>query len=116
MTIRVEDVLKKALKKISKPENWTKNAAARDAKGVFVLVEDDSAVCWCSLGAVWSATKNEQAHLTAERVLEDVIGGDIAEFNDDSDRQHEDVVSVFKKAIRRARNRRLKMAAKRARK
>lgn len=109
-----ETVLKKALKKISNPNNWVKEHYAVDAHGGVAGCDDTAACAWCAMGAVGAATSNIQLQLRAETLLESITGVGIENFNDSEDTTHDDIVSVFKKAIRRARAQRLKMAAKRS--
>lgn len=45
-------LLKKARHLISKEENWTKFAFAKDANGVETASKGNDAICWCSIGAM----------------------------------------------------------------
>lgn len=37
---------------LESPERWTREAVARDSKGLSTYAEDPKAVCWCLAGAI----------------------------------------------------------------
>lgn len=90
------EILKAARQKITPPEAWTKRAAARDHLGATVFADDKTAVCWCSIGAVWAT-----AYLCDEAAsyLDEVAGGAITLFNDAPERTHAEVLAAFDRAI-----------------
>lgn len=51
--MKVSELLIKARSVISCPEKWTQGAFAKDIDQVGVAVSDTSAVCFCSLGAIF---------------------------------------------------------------
>jgi hypothetical protein len=95
------EALKAARAKIEKPENWTKCTFARDRCGIPVSSISGYAVCWCSGGAVLSATKSGpiQAAVIAMNYLDYVTDGNFVSFNDAPKRKHEEVLAAFDKAI-----------------
>lgn len=102
------DVLKSAKALISDPERWTQGVYARDRKGRSVLGWDESAACWCALGAVTSIKYHPNhplnidyfigiaiARLNAAAQDKNYFG--CAALNDGSD--HTTVMDMFDRAI-----------------
>jgi hypothetical protein len=69
---------------ISDPNNWTKNTAARNAKGFPVSSRDEKAVCWCSAGVInlFCKDRHPLTYMQAKWVLESAL--DIAAHQLDS--------------------------------
>jgi hypothetical protein len=55
-TRQVTAALKRAFKLIDTEDKFTRDAYARDASGVNVFIHSDSAVCFCSAGALLRST------------------------------------------------------------
>lgn len=53
--MKTSEILTKARELIDTPDKWTQRFYARDEHNASVTVGDDSAVCFCSLGAVHRA-------------------------------------------------------------
>lgn len=103
----VQTVLVTAKKLIEKPENWTRNAFARDVHGTIVLAADARATCYCAMGAVEAATASgmyAQQHVALallECAIAERVGNSssVPLFNDDKTTAHADVLCVFDRAI-----------------
>lgn len=100
----VADILTAAAALIEKPGAWTQGGFAfapdgEDSRFGF----DDSAVCWCALGAL---QKVEGRLLTsshpAKRALEDLVGN-VALWNDAEGRTQAEVVAALRQAAEKAR-------------
>jgi len=53
------EILRAAREKISDPSRWTRLTYARDQLGAEVDADDKSAVCFCSMGAIYSVTSDD---------------------------------------------------------
>ena len=93
------EILKAARKLIEKPENWTKGAFARSAKGSRVRPVYKGAVCFCSIGALQKVSVGgnytDAINFLRREVPEDCMG--VMAFNDS--RTHSEVLDLFSKAI-----------------
>lgn len=58
---------------IDSPEKWTQDVPARDKEGGIVAPSEDSAVCWCSWGAVYKVTTPEGQNICDYSRLDPVI-------------------------------------------
>lgn len=86
-------------------KGWTQDAFARDANGMGIKSHEESAVCFCTIGALNRVSgENVVRRLDTEgnkayEYLRDSIGGwGIAEWNDSYDRTKEDVISALRNA------------------
>jgi hypothetical protein len=113
----VKQLLIEAKALIEKPENWTRGVMARGKAGVEVAPESPEATCFCAMGALYRASKDQWnrgalyraskdqwdrlAHIRAERTLREHAHGHlfISEFNDDLKTMHQDIMNLFDKAI-----------------
>lgn len=105
------DLLKAAKAKIEDPKNWIKRYMARNADGAAVNPKSSSAVCWCSMGAVYSIGVVDYAnprdpYLRARYALNEAAATLVSrhnysamDFNDHS--SHADVMRMFDLAISR---------------
>lgn len=127
-TAEARVLLQEARKIIEDKSRWTQGAAARTAEHLSCVPTLEAAVCWCSLGAVDLAAYrlpipqfvNRVSRDLALRALdraafeleEEELGrrtrypGDrgrssVIEWNDDSHRQHAEVLLMFDRAIAR---------------
>jgi hypothetical protein len=98
------EILVLAKEKISKPENWTKSASARNKNGEDTYPTNSDAVCFCSIGAIQSVSKytGDEAIDILRRVLYPNNWYGVAAFNDSHLTTHEDVMKAFDKAIEAA--------------
>ncbi len=99
----IAEKLKAAWALIDSPEKWTHRVYARDARGFEVTLDNDTAVCFCSLGAILYTTKckNFDAEYYLERVVQQNTRFDtISSFNDNS--TYEEVASLWSAAIAKA--------------
>lgn len=98
------EILRKARALIDAPEKWTRGALARDADRIPQWPADESATCFCSLGAIVKASGREagQEHApdtASRRAMERAIGQNIETWNDDPATTHADVLAAFDRAI-----------------
>ena len=105
MNTNLHDILVKGKDLISDPERWTKGYAARDKKGIRVIAMSEDAVKWCMIGAIRKVVDEEEysheLHM-AQVLLRRHLPGNhrlLFEFNDDRATTHEDVMTLFDKAI-----------------
>lgn len=83
---------------IATPDKWTKGEMAKDADGFPVFSTQDSAVCWCLLGAI-----NRACGIDANRVvIFNKLGfkkiNELTDWNDAPERTHSDVLARLKGA------------------
>lgn len=102
MTTRIEPVkyVLAVRELIAKPEAWTQNALARNARGRKVKPKSRSACCWCLSGAFYKESRESvdffcilDAFPTALRA------GGMVRFNDLRTTTHADVLAVLDEAI-----------------
>lgn len=95
------EVLRAARALIEVPERWTKCAFARDAKGIVVSEDEESAVCFCVLGAIYrhppSPLTDGARWFLDESLPETFLG--VGTFNDHPSTTHADVLALFDRAI-----------------
>ena len=107
MSNKTLDTLRAARELLSDPDRWTKGVGARDAFGRPVSVHDESARCWCALGAVVrsSAEPFGDALSTAAKSALHVslLAGEdyVWEFNDAPRTSHAMMLAMFDRAISR---------------
>jgi hypothetical protein len=100
------DVLKKARALLGEgPHRWTKGSLARTADGELCYPEDAGATCFCAMGAMAFVTGTSwrggaDGYVEARDVVERVVDGSIARFNDTH--TYEEVLALFDKAIEAA--------------
>lgn len=112
---KVADILRRAAELIEPEGAWTQKAFSRNADGsVDKDGEDDepdgiaeSPVCWCALGAIATAAGHDLfgrgyplAGLVkeVELGLRQVVNRDIPTWNDEPDRQQDEVVAALREA------------------
>ena len=80
-------------------KGWTKGLYACDKNFHECTPRSYSALRWCSSGAIQAAYTYSVAYREAVDKLRNVIGReDIAGWNDDPERTHEEVIAAFEKA------------------
>lgn len=95
--LAVVDNLVAARAKIEKPEQWTQQVAARNAQGQEDNVDSTDAVCFCTFGAIVAVAGMKYGE--ALKFCTDAVGRNAVDFNDASGRKHEEVLTMFDKAI-----------------
>lgn len=89
--------LQKVRKLIENPENWTQGASARDRYGDFVDFDDPTACKFCLVGA----SAKVDYHVTLSYLIfVPSTHANIAEFNDDPNRTHAEVLQLIDDAIK----------------
>lgn len=96
------EILNAAADLLSAPGVWMKGTLAIDDIGAKVDPTSDEAACWCAEGAiirkVYSSSKEPIVlHLRCLRIMNDVVGARLYEWNDSAFRTQEQVI----KALRR---------------
>lgn len=98
------ELLIAAREKIAKPEHWTQKSSARRLDGTQTIANDQQACAWCALGAIWCF---EDVHSPAEYFLCKARGWTgwvfVADFNDNSETTHADILKLYDDAIALAR-------------
>jgi len=97
------DILTKARELIADPARWTQGALARTTNRETVSPYDNSAICWCLVGACSRASATDEASDDfgpALAALEDACvaaggGASIPSFNDQPGRTHAQVLAVL---------------------
>lgn len=98
--MNTKELLIAARARIEKPERWTQMSLARDAKRRSVKPLDADAVCWCSLGAIYSQCPQSKSLSLAIRALGSAMSNNesfIADYNDSH--THAEVLAAFDQAI-----------------
>lgn len=87
---------------IEKPEHWTQGLFARDSEGYSAPSRSPEAVCFCAMGAVMRASGDDpELEYEGIHLLAQALGKQgLASFNDN--RCHEEVLSLFDRAIANA--------------
>lgn len=100
------EILKNARSIINTPDNWTQDAVARNNINEKVSAHSSEAVCWCAMGAMYKASKNnlsedyQKAFYFLDSEAKNTIYFTVLNFNDKTD--HEAVLGLFDRAIERA--------------
>ena len=103
----IQDCLSDARKLIEKPENWTKGAHARDAAGESVDYDSLAALSFCASGALEKVHKDYGSVIWTKAysaLLKSIPNEylDVADYNDDPETTHEDILRLFDIAINRS--------------
>lgn len=98
-------VLKDAMELLSDPSRFTKGAFTRNSNGATTHVLDNDSVRYCSLGAIRKSSNDRAGYVLAARILiEEQIplkyDSCIVAWNDDPSTTHDDVLRVFRLAIK----------------
>lgn len=98
------DVLKQVKEKILAPANWTQGTYARNSSDAPVDAKDESAVCFCLIGAVQSVTGcDSMAYVLAVRELRSQMFMPVDLYNDHN--SHEEVIEMLDCTIERLKER-----------
>lgn len=103
--MKVSKILQAARKKIEDPANWTKHAPARDSDGCLVDPKNSHATCWCTVGAFYSVTPDYDDFLKTVKFVNTILPDvyeKISDFNDHPETTHDQVLSLFDRAIEKA--------------
>lgn len=89
----------KAWQLIERPENWAQGGYAKDPDGQLVNWKDDTACCWCVLGALHKCYPSKDlfdasSRLVRDRILRFAEGIDL--WNDSPSTTHAQVLAVLK--------------------
>lgn len=97
---QVANILRKAAALVRK--GWCKGSPARDSLGLVVGPLDEDAVEFCAIGAIQRVCRALTADgaWEARRALREVIGMEIAPWNDGIARDAEQVARAFEEAAR----------------
>ena len=117
----VVEILRKARYILRKPEYWTQGSYARDAEGNELIHDSPDAVCWCAIGATYSAaqalgykTCKDVQNIVQDAldvlhegidyaILHGVLNGNnrelVSDWNDVYSRKHDEVLIAFDYAI-----------------
>jgi len=84
---------------------WTRDAAARDARGRSVNSDDEKACSYCLLGALWSMEKYRLEPTVEAALLRTLKKGGVkdqlATYNDTPGRTQEEILALVDKTIER---------------
>ena len=105
----VRNILRNALKRVEKPENWCKQAYARSPDGTDLSYAIHLAGCGCSFcaqGAIIAAAATYpgqyQALVTSavrNQIPDDSTAATVVDYNDLNATKHSDIVELFSGAI-----------------
>lgn len=106
--LTVAEVLDGAADLLTPEGAWTQGAQAKDADGFYVERTDNTAVCWCTVGAVGRVADLSDTRLRtisqALRAVSTVTGGkEVSRWNDAYDRTQAEVVGKLREAAALAR-------------
>jgi hypothetical protein len=96
------EILKAARQTLTDPNAWTREAFAKDAKGIRVQPDSAEAVCWCSAGALrkHDSVRNGTAINELGKTVFAIHGTySIPTFNDARRTTHAEVLHVFDMTI-----------------
>lgn len=110
-SLSTKDFLQQTKALIDDESKWAVGTLARDAKGNPANVDDDTATCFCTLGAVRKLSYNalhdkhnpyslSNTRNLAVSLLQEQMDDNIPYFNDHND--HDDVMNAFDRAIAKA--------------
>ena len=86
----------RAWKLLEDPKRWTRGVFARDEAGKKVQSTDESAVCFCVMGAISRVYGTDRSRLWEKVVLSRPYTLSIPEWNDDPGTTHAEVVGLLK--------------------
>ena len=85
-----------AMEIIGDRKQWTKGEFARDSKGDEVGINNKSAVCFCSIGALDKAKAGVRAKDYVNDLVEEIYATrHVADFNDRDQTKHKHVMNMF---------------------
>ncbi|MDH7796409.1 MULTISPECIES: hypothetical protein [unclassified Beijerinckia] len=86
---------------LADPTKWTKGYLAKDESGNPTFAESSNAACYCMLGAINSVASPEEQRDVKNAVRFHIPTYDksIADFNDDPNTNHHDVLNLLDRTI-----------------
>ena len=88
---------------IQRPKNWTQRAYSRDAKGKQVGILSSEACRFCAEGTLLRVYDETEVYQSVNRLLRELIAPrGLVSFNDAPGTTHRDIMRLFNKAIRAA--------------
>lgn len=113
MVDRILESLLAVRETLSAPERWTQKAFARDRTAEMVSVNNDTAECWCLVGAINRLASKRHRGILEKRISDKLDPNPtvlvnpriIVRWNDDPTREFQDVANLLDGMIaeRRAR-------------
>lgn len=110
--MNISTTLKVARDIIAKENAWCQGARAKNRDGMDVAVMSDSAITFCSLGAIYRAVGSEDVNIDQHRAIMDAALNDITKIRVDERNmnfvgyneryKHADIIKVFDVAIAKA--------------
>ena len=86
---------------LASPQQWTKDAFARDATGKVCEFLSPKAVCWCLEGALYNACLTHEQFWTVYTLLVDLITPPelaLSDWQDKPERTHADILALLDRA------------------
>lgn len=108
MSLSVREVLRRARKLLSKRENWTREAFARNSKNEECKTDDPEACKFCILGSIQHIARSDYSlytkaslrlTLAMKKLFPRRSDNFVTSFNDAKRTKHADVLKVFDEAI-----------------
>jgi hypothetical protein len=96
MAKTVSEILSAAADLLEPEGAWAQGDLARNAEGDCVSTISDSAVCWCTVGAIYRVS--DYYCDEALGTLEHILSGGIANWNDAPERTQAEVVAKLREA------------------
>lgn len=98
----IKQILVAARAKLQAPEAWTKGADAKTADGRVTAPLEPGAERFCAYGAMIVVSGGGEYRAAQHFRVANGITGLVSDWNDQSDRTHEQVLAAFDKAIQTA--------------
>ena len=101
LDVRARDISRKILGLYDGDQNrWTRGALARIEDRRRTYVDDESATCWCLVGAAHRVYKDDYVAMDHWRCgMEKIMGSSVYSWNDTPGRNFDDVMSVLQDHI-----------------
>lgn len=104
---KIKQYLIEARELIRDEKNWCKKVPARNKKGISVYVDSPEACQFCALGALAKVAEANHGRfennliysMTLDYLSKQLDWRPITDFNDDPKTTHQDILSLFDKAI-----------------
>lgn len=102
--MKAKDILIEAAN-LLETKGWTQGAFARDANGISISDDEESAVCFCTIGALNRVScenvvcgHNTEGHKAYEHLRNSIGRHRVTKWNDYDDRTKEDVINTLRTA------------------
>ena len=95
------NILKRARILLTPPGAWTRRAFARGRDGELTTIGSETAVSWCSVGALEASAWGEDRWSAQNHLMSatNIYGESLLMWNDNPGRTQEEVLAAFDKAI-----------------